>query len=103
MKQYKHIEGNSHLKIEVYYNKGGMNYFSGKTDKRGYWLSVTKVMREKSEVTGFTSESFMMFSGGRRMFIHEVKRQSDKAYTQAVELAKPKIEELCEVVLAEAK
>jgi hypothetical protein len=100
MKQYRHIEGNNHLKIEVYYNKGGMNYFSGNTDKRGYWLSVIKVEREQSPM-GYTTESFTVFSGGnRRMFLHEVKRQSDKAYTQAVEIAKGKIDELCEVVLA---
>jgi len=99
MKQYRHIEGSNHLKIEVYYSKGGMNHFSEKVDLRGYWLSVTKVERTKSEATGIESESFLLFGGGRRMFIQETKRQSDKAYMQAVEMAKPRIDELCEAVL----
>jgi hypothetical protein len=102
MKQYKHIEGNSQLKIEVYYSKGGMNYSSGNTEKRGYWLSVKKVERTTDE-RGITTESFMMFSGGRRAFIKEVARQSNKSYAQAVEMATPRVDELCAVVLAELK
>ena len=31
------------LKVQVYYNPGGMNIFLGSTQKRGFYLSVTPV------------------------------------------------------------
>ena len=31
------------LKVEVFYSKGGLNYFNYKEEKRGYWLSVRMV------------------------------------------------------------
>lgn len=86
MKKYEPIEGtNKELKITVYYAKGGVNYFTGKAEKRGYWLSVTPV--EIRQGVGYQSESYMAFSGYKQ-FLLEVGRQSNKAYNQAVELAK---------------
>lgn len=67
----------THLKIEVYYNKGGMNYFTYKDEKRGYYIAVSPV--EKSG----NLESFIAFSGIKQL-ITEVKRQSEKAYLQAI-------------------
>ena len=50
-------KANTVLRTEVYYNLGGMNYFSGQSMKRGYYLSVTPMeLRD-----GFTSMT--AFSG----------------------------------------
>ena len=85
MKKYTKIEGteNKYLKSEVYYNKGGINYFTSKTDPRGYWASVTIVEREIRE-NGVSIESFNLFGSGFREFLFEVKKQSNKAYEKAV-------------------
>lgn len=49
MKKYIEVKENSakvtHLKIELYYDLGGMNYFTGRAENRGYYLSVTPVER----------------------------------------------------------
>ena len=102
MKKYESIEGsNKQLKIEVYYDKGGMNYFNSKVESRGYWLSMRQVERETRE-NGVVIESYGMFSGAKA-FLLEVKRKSDKAYEQALVLAQDKILELKEHVLAKAE
>ena len=100
MKKYEPIEGseNKFLKIEVFYDKGGMNYFNGKSEPRGYWLSARQVERNASGTSGVIMESFGLFSGAK-IFLKEVARKSDKAYKEACELAEPKIAELCEAVL----
>lgn len=98
MKQYEKIEGTKkELKIEVYYDKGGMNYFSGKVDPRGYWVSVRSVERDIRE-NGIAVESYSLMSGVRH-FLLAVKRQSDKAYDQAVELHKDILPKLKENIL----
>lgn len=98
MKKYQSINGNEtkKLKIEVYYNKGGMNYWNGKVNERGYYLSVQPV--ELSNSGGVTIESFIMGSGVAK-FLMPVKRQSEKAMQQAVELAKSFEAELCTHIL----
>jgi hypothetical protein len=98
MKSYETIEGtNKSLKINVYYNKGGMNYFHGKEERRGYYLSVTPV--EIEQRNGYQTESVLMFSGAKRLVL-EVKRQSDKAYNQAVAMHNEELKDLREYVLA---
>ena len=67
----------THLKIEVYYNKGGYNAFTGKDEKRGYYVSVSPV-----EKCG-NLESFIAFSGIKQLLI-DVTRKSEKAYNLAL-------------------
>ena len=93
MKKYEPIEGsNKQLKIEVFYDKGGMNYFNSKVEPRGYWLAMRQVER-KVEDHGVVIESYGMFSGAKS-FLLEVKRKSDKAYEQALVLAEEKMADL---------
>ena len=102
MKKYEKIEGsNKELKIEVFYDKGGMNYFNSKNEPRGYWLLMRKVEVERQD-RGIVIEKYGMFSGAK-MFLKEVKKQSQKAYDEAVLLSEGKIEELRGHVLAEAE
>ena len=87
MEKYELIKDDLSIKTQVYYNKGGANHFSGRTEERGYYLSVSPVKREERD--NIVIESFTAYSGVK-MLILPVKRQSDKAYQQAVELAKEK-------------
>ena len=85
MKKYEQIEGtNKELKVEVFYDKGGMNHFTSTVKRRGYYVSARVVEVKKED--GYVMESFMMFGGLKRLLL-EVKKQSKKAYEQACELA----------------
>jgi hypothetical protein len=102
MKKYEKIEGsNKELKIEVYYDKGGMNYFNSKNELRGYWLSMRQVNIERQD-RGIVIESFGLMSGAK-IFLKEVKRFSQKTFEDAVILAEEKIPELRQHVLATAE
>lgn len=65
------------VKIELAYNLGGYNVFTGKTEERGYYLHVTPVFRDGR------MESITCFSGIKQC-IKPVKRQSEKAYNAAL-------------------
>ena len=78
-----------------------MNYFNGKNELRGYWLSMRQVEIER-QGRGIVIESFGLMSGAK-MFLKEVKRYSQKTYEDAVLLAEEKIEELRGHVLAKAE
>ena len=102
MKEHKrHIErddlkGATHLEVSVFYDKGGANYFSGGTTQRGYYLSVRPVTKSDRMV------SFVMFAGKKR-FLLETARFSQKQLDRAVELAKAHEDELIAAVVAENK
>ena len=102
MKKYTKIEGteNKYLKSEVYYNKGGINYFTYKTDLRGYWVSVTIIERDVRE-NGVSIESFSLFGSGYREFLFEVKKQSQKSYERAVAESPSIIEKIENKLLVE--
>lgn len=89
MKIYELIENsnsnNLNLKTEVYYHKGGMNYFTGNNEPRGYYISCTPVNIERNGLIKI--ESFTAFTGRKKLLI-EVQRKSDKMYNKAVEYAK---------------
>jgi hypothetical protein len=89
-------DGGKGYRVDVGYNKGGMNYFNSTQDRRGYYLYISKVNREKTEFNCI--ESTMMFTGGLKRFLLEVKRQSPKALDKAVEMAESLIPELMAVV-----
>lgn len=101
MKSYETIEGtNKSLKVHLYYDKGGMNYFHGKEEKRGYYLLVQPV--EFMQCDSYQMESYVAFSGAKRLVL-EVKRQSDKAYNQAVAMHHEELTDLREYVLSKMK
>jgi hypothetical protein len=81
-KEYIPIESEkaTHLKVQLYYDKGGMNYFTGGTQRRGLYLSVSPVSRSESGV--FATESYTAFTGTKQL-IKELKRFSDKALNEA--------------------
>lgn len=71
----------THIEIELYYSKGGMNYFTGSTEARGFYLSVTPV--SISHERGYTSRSFTAFSGIKKMVL-ECARFNQKKFDEFV-------------------
>lgn len=101
-KSYEKIDGtNYELKIQVYYDKGGMNYFTSRPEARGYYLSVSPVQVERRE-NGIMVESYAAFSGIKALVL-PVQRQSPKAEKQAEELAQKMMPELKEQVTSNLK
>lgn len=72
LKSIEVAEGNcTHLDIELYYSKGGMNYFSGSNERRGLYLSVSPVTKSQS------SCSYIGFSGVKEL-VKEMARFNQK-------------------------
>lgn len=61
----------THVKVLLYYTKGGMNYFTSKVEARGIYLSVTPV--EISGGNGYTSESYTAFSGIKQIVLETAR------------------------------
>lgn len=88
MKKYLQLkESNNYkenfIKVEVYYDKGGYNYFTYREKPRGYYISVVPVTRQ-----GYM-ESFTAFTGYNDLLL-EVNRASEKQYNKAIELSAEK-------------
>ena len=79
------------LKIEIYYNIGGMNYFTGRAENRGYYISVSPVYKDG------ILESYTSFTGIKQC-LSTVSRKSEKAYNNALTIAPGALPELIEIV-----
>lgn len=64
------------LEVKVRYEKGGWNYFNGKTEKRGIYVTIKPVHREFGciafQFTGNMKES------GFKVLVKELGRKSEK-------------------------
>lgn len=97
MKEYEKVEGTDYeLKIQVYYDKGGMNYFTSRPEQRGYYVSVSPVQVERRG-NGIMVESYAAFSGVK-MLVLPVQRQSPKAEAEAREKAMQVLPELKDAI-----
>lgn len=63
----------THIEIELYYSKGGMNYFNGRNEARGLYISVQPITRTDRCV------SFMAFSGIKQ-HVKEMKMFTQKSF-----------------------
>ena len=65
-----------HLEVSVFYSLGGMNYFSGRVEPRGYWVSVQPMTKTRMCMSyeGFT---------GVKGLIAKTHRFSQKALEEA--------------------
>jgi hypothetical protein len=86
----------THLKVELYYDLGGMNYFSGSVEGRGIKLSVSPVQRSERE-NGIVMESYTAFSGFKKL-LKEMARFNQKTCNTFV-LSETEEEEIIKVVL----
>lgn len=98
MKRYITAENGQELQIDVYYNKGGMNYFTSRVEKRGFYISVCPVQVTKHE-NGLRSVAYTAFTGVKLLLL-EVNRFSKSAEAKANELAKDKEQELIQHILS---
>ena len=96
MKKYLPLKDNgqreNYLKVELYYSKGGMNYFTYRNEPRGYYISATPVERNG------IMEGFTAFTGIRKL-VREVSRKSEKAEREAEATFETEAKELIEYVL----
>lgn len=78
----EYIERNGQtLKVEIYYDLGGYNYFSGNMKERGYYASVCPVERSTSN-DGYVIEKYTAFTGTCQL-LYTVKRKSKVAAIRA--------------------
>lgn len=82
-------KGVTHLKVETYYNKGGMNYFANVNESRGIYLSVSPVTRKLNEGI-YWSESFTAFSGIKTQVLEMARYNKKKceSFVLDIELEK---------------
>lgn len=66
---------NHYYKVNLFYSKGGLNYFNYKSEERGYYLSVKAV--EKSGGEGYQVESYVLFNGVKSL-VQTANRFSQK-------------------------
>lgn len=88
--------GSTHVKVELYYAMGGMNYFSGRTEQRGIYISVTPVSISKG--SGYTSESYTAFSGTKQL-VQEMRSFNQKRFDE-FEPDKALVDELVDHVVS---
>lgn len=105
MQKYIKVKNNSkhitHLRVELFYDLGGTNFFTSEIEERGYYLSVTPVERHTNS-QGYTTERFTAFTG-TKMLLNSVARRSKKAENEAEQLAQEKERTLIRYVCAKNK
>lgn len=74
---------NNYVEADVYYDKGGMSWFSYKVIPRGYYMSTSIMGRFTSG--GVAMESHTLGGRGYKQTIKEVSRQTAKASREAIE------------------
>lgn len=70
------VEGNTsctHIDVELYYSKGGMNYFTSRNEERGLYLSVSPLEK------GDRFVKYSAFSGIKK-HVKAMKAFSQKAF-----------------------
>jgi hypothetical protein len=77
-------EGVTHIKVETYYSKGGMNYFNSTNEPRGIYLSVSPVTRSCHEGK-YWSESFKGWSGIKKHLVDMARFNQKKCDTFVVD------------------
>jgi len=87
-REFKSEIGNTML-IELYYDLGGYNYFSGENEARGYRLSFTHAFMD-----GYSKQISPMNNKNFRVLVKEVKRKSKKTEEKLIQQVKKYEDEL---------
>lgn len=99
IKMYINVKGSDSqkIKIETYYFKGGQNWFNGRFEERGYYLSA--ILVGITERDGYIVESYSTPSSGYKMLIMSAtrasKKQEDIADKMAIEDMNILIDKIC--------
>lgn len=86
------------LKVQVYYNKGGVNWATMREEERGYYFSMTPVRIE--DHGNYKVEETRMFSGCKALIL-PVNRQSQKRFEQAKAMTDDLMDKHCAAFLAD--
>ena len=73
------------IELNIYYDKGGYNYFSYTEKKRGYYISALPM--EKTQKDGYNTYTYSAFKGVK-MLVKEATRYTEKGAREAQEIAK---------------
>ena len=80
------------IKVKIKYYKGGIDYFTGQTVGRGYYLLLKPFKKEKgAEVMLFSGD---VINAGGMIFLLEAKRYSKKKEKELYLLLEPYFEEV---------
>lgn len=82
----------THVKVEVWYSKGGLSYFTYENEPRGYSVSVKAVVLEDGP--HFKSERFMLFGNGWKFHLKDATRFNAKTLAKVAGVVMPKAPEL---------
>lgn len=94
-------DGETHLCVSMDYDLGGINYFNGKMNERGYYLYCTPCELSNSEFNGRTYTTARTLVGkGLKKLLKKVTRKSKKAEEEATEIA---LESKAELIAAVCK
>lgn len=77
----KRIKENDFLLMEVLYDLGGTNYFSGNVDRRGVYIHFTKVT-----INGYRRTMQPLAEGNFKVFMVPLKRKSQKRMDEVFEI-----------------
>lgn len=69
------------IKVEVDYSRGGINYLSGNMNDRGVYVYVTPVTLTRhtfSDGKAYTTESFAVFHGLKKLIMPLMRRNASK-------------------------
>lgn len=77
----REVKGDNHVSVSFYVGEGGINYFTYKQEKKGYYISVTPQTVE--EHNGYSTVRTTMFSG-LKMLLKEVSRKSKKSFNECI-------------------
>lgn len=92
-----------HIKVSIYYSLGGMNYFSGNANPRGYYVSITPVTLNETP-WGYSEQSVLLgkHSGGK-ILLQEATRFNAKTFAQMDTLAQEQVNKYAEQFVASLK
>lgn len=73
----REVKEDKHVTVSFYVGEGGINYFTYKTESKGYYISVTPQTVENHG--GYTTVKTTAFSG-LKMLLKEISRKSKKQF-----------------------
>jgi hypothetical protein len=98
-KEYvKTTKRNTFIKVELLYNLGGYNIYTGESDPRGYYISAYPV--ERVDKYSYALENYTAGTIIKKCIV-PVNRKSKKQESIALELFDIKKQNLIEIVLLE--
>jgi hypothetical protein len=86
----------THFRVSVDYSKGGINYFTYKTDPRGYYIYVSPVVRED----GFERSALTGDGSGFKFLLKPATRLHRKTLDHIADVVKTQLDTLTEPLLA---